>query len=122
MHNDLIAIFQKAADLSLSIWVQKQELETETMVEQSFNHGNNQMEAHQLHRATLDLNPTALDKLPIILVTQPTVLLRVYKDGEGGNAISSYILKKAICFMGARLKPIGAQSSTGSMSFAARTS
>lgn len=122
MYNDLLAIFQKAADLSLSIWVQKQELETEPMVDQTFKHSDNQMEAHQLHRATLDLNPSALDNLPIILVTQPTVLLRVYKDGEGSGAMSSYILKKAICFMGARLKPIGAQPSPGPMSFAGRTS
>lgn len=97
MHTELAAIFNRAAELSLSIWTHKQEIWTEGIAKHKFKYADQRMEAHQLHSAALDQKKSALDGSPIILLTQPVISLRVHKD-EGKS--TTYILKRAVCFLG----------------------
>lgn len=102
-NDELAAIFDEAADLALSIWVQKQDLKTEYCGNPIFQSRNDLMEAHQVHSAALSLNETALDNRRIYLITHPAVLLKVQKDDEGSTG--DYTLRRAVCLVRENPKP-----------------
>lgn len=102
-NDELAAIFDQAADLSLSIWVQKQDLNTQYCENLKFQFRNDLMEAHQVHSAALSLNETALDNRCIYLITHPVVLLKVQKDDEGSTG--DYTLRRAVCLVRENSKP-----------------
>lgn len=83
----------RSSNLSLSIWIQHQTFDSKHIPNLRFEVDNPVMEAHPLHARDLKADKTALDDVPIVLITSPPVLIRVHGDEEIALGTSS-VLKR----------------------------
>jgi len=93
-------IILRAAKISFSLWVQKNDLECKYRdgLPAKFSYDHPLLEAHPLHSSYLDEDPARLDGMPILVVAHPALIR--YGTGDGLDYNVSVVLKRAVCWMG----------------------
>lgn len=87
-------------NLGTEIWTQRIDLVFHSVHEKydPFQHTDELMEEHQLHRKHVDEDPEHLDRTPTLSVTHPALV--IHEDVDAMDFSVQTVLKEAGCWMG----------------------